>query len=39
MKEAKPKFEQAMRTLEPLKWATDKEEIQVLMSKNPIWGD
>lgn len=39
MKKAKPKFEQAMRTLEPLKWSTDKEEMKILMSKNPIWGD
>ena len=38
IKEAKPKFEQAMRTLEPLKWAESKEEMKVLMSENPIWG-
>lgn len=38
IKEAKPKFEKAMRTLEPMEWLTDKEEMKVLMSKNPIWG-
>lgn len=38
IKKAKPKFEQAIQILEPLKWDTDKEEMKVLMSKNPIWG-
>lgn len=38
IEEAKPKFEQAMQTLEPLKWAENKEEMKVLMSNNPIWG-
>ncbi len=38
IQKAKPKFEQALRTLEPLKWSTDKEEMKILMLKNPIWG-
>lgn len=38
IKEAIPKFEEAMKTLEPLNWAEDKEEMKVLMSKNLIWG-
>jgi DNA invertase Pin-like site-specific DNA recombinase len=38
MKDVQPKFDEAMKTLEPLNYQTDKEEMQVLMSKNPIWG-
>ncbi|MFH1544104.1 MAG: recombinase family protein [Patescibacteria group bacterium] len=38
IKKAKPKFEKAMQTLEPLKWSENKEEMKVLMSQNPIWG-
>ncbi len=38
IKEIKPKFEQTMRTLEPLKWTENKEEMKILMTKNPIWG-
>ena len=38
IKKARPKFDEAMKSLEPLKAHTSKEEMKVLLSKNPIMG-
>lgn len=39
IKEAHPKFQEALESLEPLNWKEDKEKVKVLLSENPTWGD